>query len=50
MTKLSQLKIDPLLVAQNVIDVGADGKAVVKDQLGRVLGKAYAARQVLKRD
>lgn len=39
-----------LLVAQNMVDVGADGKAVVKDQLGRVLGKAHAARQVLKRD
>lgn len=38
------------LVAQNVVDVGADGKAVVKDQLGGVLGKAHAARQVLKRD
>ena len=39
-----------LLVAQNVVDVGADGKAVVKDQLGGVLGKAHTARQVLKRD
>lgn len=39
-----------LLVAQNVVDVGADGKAVVKDQLGRVLGKADASRQILKRD
>ena len=39
-----------LLVAQNVVDVGADGQAVVKDQLGGVLGKAHAARQVLKRD
>ena len=39
-----------LLVAQNVVDVGADGQAVVKDQLGGVLGKARAARQVLKRD
>ena len=39
-----------LLVAQNVVDVGADGKAVVKDQLGGVLGKAHAARQVLKLD
>ena len=38
------------LVAQNVVDVGADGKAVVKDKLGGVLGKAHAARQVLKRD
>lgn len=38
------------LVAQNVVDVGADGQAVVKDQLGGVLGKAHAARQVLKRD
>ena len=38
------------LVAQNVVDVGADWQAVVKDQLGGVLGKAYAARQVLKRD
>lgn len=33
-----------------MVDVGADGQAVVKDQLGRVLSKAYAARQVLKRD
>ena len=33
-----------------MVDVGADGKAVVKDQLGGVLGKAHAARQVLKRD
>lgn len=39
-----------LLVAQNVVDVGADGQAVVKDQLGRILSKAYAARQLLKRD
>ena len=39
-----------LFVAQNVVDVGADGKAVVKDKLGGVLGKAHAARQVLKRD
>ena len=39
-----------LLIAQNVVDVGADGQAVVKDQLGGVLGKAHAARQVLKRD
>ena len=39
-----------LLIAQNVVDVGADGKAVVKDQLGGVLGKAHAAWQVLKRD
>lgn len=39
-----------LLVAQNVVDVGADGQSVVKDQLGGVLGKAHAARQVLKRD
>lgn len=39
-----------LLVAQNMVDVGADGKAVVKDQLGGVLGKAHASRQVLKRD
>lgn len=39
-----------LLVAQNVVDVGTDGHAVVKDQLGGVLGKAHAARQVLKRD
>lgn len=39
-----------LLVAQNVVDVGADGQAVVKDQLGGVLGKAHATRQVLKRD
>lgn len=39
-----------LLIAQNVVDVGTDGQAVVKDQLGRVLGKAHAARQVLKRD
>ena len=39
-----------LLVAQNVVDVGTDGQAVVKDQLGGVLGKAHAARQVLKRD
>lgn len=38
------------LVAQNVVDVGADGQAVVKDQLGGVLGKAHAAWQVLKRD
>ena len=33
-----------------MVDVGADGQAVVKDQLGRVLGKAHAAWQVLKRD
>ena len=33
-----------------MVDVGADGKAVVKDKLGGVLGKAHAARQVLKRD
>ena len=33
-----------------MVDVGADGQAVVKDQLGGVLGKAHAARQVLKRD
>lgn len=39
-----------LLVAQNVIDIGADGQTVVKDQLGGVLGKAHTARQVLKRD
>lgn len=39
-----------LLVAQNVVDVGTDGQAVVKDQLGGVLGKAHAARQVFKRD
>lgn len=39
-----------LLVAQNVVDVGADGQSIVKDQLGGVLGKAHAARQVLKRD
>lgn len=39
-----------LLVAQNVIDVGADGQAVVKDQFGGILGKVHAARQVLKRD
>ena len=32
-----------------MVDVGADGKALVKDQLGGVLGKAHAARQVLKR-
>ena len=32
-----------------MVDVGADGQAVVKNKLGRVLGKAYAARQVLKR-
>lgn len=38
------------LVAQNVVDVGTDGQAVVKDKLGGVLGKAHAARQVLKRD
>lgn len=38
------------LVAQNVVDVGADGQSIVKDQLGGVLGKAHAARQVLKRD
>ena len=39
-----------LLIAQNVVDVGTDGQAVVKDQFGGVLGKAHAARQVLKRD
>ena len=39
-----------LLVAQNVVDVGTDGQAVVKDELGGVLNKAHAARQVLKRD
>lgn len=39
-----------LLVAQNVVDVGTDGQAVVKDQLGGILGKAHAARKVLKRD
>lgn len=39
-----------LLVAQNVVDVEADGRAVVKDHLGRVLGKAHTTRQVLKRD
>lgn len=39
-----------LLIAQDMVDVGADGQAVVKDQLGRVLGKAHATRQVLKRD
>lgn len=39
-----------LLVAQNVVDVGADGQSIVKNQLGGVLGKAHAARQVLKRD
>ena len=33
-----------------MVDVGANGQAVVKDQLGRILSKAYAARQVLKRD
>lgn len=33
-----------------MVDVGADRQAVVKDQLGGVLGKAHAARQVLKRD
>ena len=33
-----------------MVDVGADGQSVVKDQLGGVLGKAHAARQVLKRD
>lgn len=33
-----------------MVDVGADGQTVVKDQLGGVLGKAHAARQVLKRD
>lgn len=38
------------LVAQDVVDVGADRQTVVKDQLGGVLGKAHAARQVLKRD
>ena len=39
-----------LLVAQDMVDIGADGQTVVKDQLGRVLGKTHAARQVLKRD
>lgn len=39
-----------LLVAQNVVDVGTDGQAVVKDELGGVLSKAHTARQVLKRD
>ena len=39
-----------LLVAQDMVDIGADGQTVVKDQLGRVLGKAHTARQVLKRD
>lgn len=38
------------LVAQDVVDVGADRQTVVKDQLGGVLGKAHTARQVLKRD
>lgn len=33
-----------------MVDVGADGQSIVKDQFGRVLGKAHAARQVLKRD
>ena len=33
-----------------MVDVGTDGQAVVKDELGGVLGKAHAARQVLKRD
>lgn len=33
-----------------MIDVGTDGQSVVKDQLGWVLGKVHAARQVLKRD
>lgn len=33
-----------------MIDVGTDGQAVVKNQLGGVLGKVYTARQVLKRD
>ena len=33
-----------------MVDVRANGQAVVKDQLGGVLGKAHAARQVLKRD
>lgn len=33
-----------------MIDVGADGQAVVKDQFGGILGKVHAARQVLKRD
>lgn len=33
-----------------MVDVGADWQAVVKDQLGGVLGKADTARQVLKRD
>ena len=32
-----------------MVDVGADGQAVVKDQLGGVLGKVHAARQVLER-
>mgnify|MGYP007007081080 CR=1 FL=1 len=35
---------------KSVVDVGTDGQAVVKDELGGVLGKAHAARQVLKRD
>lgn len=39
-----------LLIAQNVVDVGANGQTVVKDQLGGVLGKAHAAWQVLKRN
>lgn len=39
-----------LLITQNVVDVGTDRQAIVKDQLGGVLGKAHAARQVLKRD
>ena len=33
-----------------MVDVGTDGQAVVKDELGGVLSKAHAARQVLKRD
>ena len=32
-----------------MVDVGADGQSIVKDQLGGVLGKAHAARQVLKK-
>lgn len=35
---------------QDVVDVGTDGQAIVKDQLGRVLGKAHAAGQALKRE
>ena len=35
---------------QDVVDVGTDGQAIVKDQLGRVLGKAHAAGQELKRE